>query len=217
MHSTQGPSSQWYAHNGDYSGAVKASIPVRAQARYPDNYTSASKPHAIAGEEGEFVEVEIPFEDIRALYLAYVRQTRISRLEQAEDAELEAELIGTRQTPAQPVSVPTLEDWGTLKRQQAAATQEEKRITQHWTRLYLRETDSYHFPHPGRIYVHSEQPWVLARVDETPVDGSVLFAVWNPVQGYGWQSGAGLKSQDEFRELYSLQYTGPGPETLPRP
>lgn len=93
MHSTKGPSGQWYAHNGDFSGPVKISIPVRSQAQYPYDHTSASTPHTLAGEQGTFVEVEIPFEDLRALYLAYVRRERISLLEQASDDDLEQMLL----------------------------------------------------------------------------------------------------------------------------
>jgi hypothetical protein len=102
MHSTRGPSGQEYGHNGDFSGAVKASIPVRPQASHPDNYTSASTPHVLAGGEMR-IEVEIPFEDIRALYLRYLTSKQISRLEQASDDELEQMLLGTpepRQAPA---------------------------------------------------------------------------------------------------------------------
>jgi hypothetical protein len=94
MHSTQGPSGQWYAHNGDFSGEVKITIPIRDQGPYPQSHTTASGPHQIAGEQGIFVQVEIPFEDIRALYLSHLRSQRIYRLEQSTDEELEQMLLG---------------------------------------------------------------------------------------------------------------------------
>lgn len=96
MHAHRGPSGQWYNHNGDFSGEVLASLRVHGQGLPPGDRASASIPHKAVGEDGEmgeFVEVRISFEDIRSLYLAYVRQNRISRLEQAENAELEAELL----------------------------------------------------------------------------------------------------------------------------
>jgi hypothetical protein len=194
MHSFTGPSGNHYFHNGDFSGGVKVEASAIADSQLG-------------------TMAEIPFEDIRALYLRYLRSERISRLEQAEDAELEAELLGTPQKPAQAPATPSVADWGVFKDK----VTEERRVIRHYTRFILRETQAYQFPHPGKIYVHCEQPWVLARVDELPVDGSVLFAVWNPVQGYGWQSGAGLRTQDEFRQMYSLQYTGRAPETIPQP
>lgn len=75
-HTFLGPSGATYSHNGDFSGGVcveKSEVPCR----YHDT------------------AVEIPFEDIRALYLAYVRSNLISRLEQAGDTELEAQLLGS--------------------------------------------------------------------------------------------------------------------------
>lgn len=107
MHSTQGPSGQWYTHNGDFSGPVKASIPVRPQAEYPDDYTSASTPHVLPGEELR-IEVEIPFKDIRALYLRYLTSKQISLLEQATDDERERMFLG-ESGPAAPS--PSLPAW----------------------------------------------------------------------------------------------------------
>jgi hypothetical protein len=103
MHSTKGPSGQWYAHNGDFSGEVKVSLPVRPQGDYGLNYPCASEPHQIAGQQGHFVEVEIPFADIRALYLRYLTSKQISRLEQASDDEREQMLLGIPE-PASPQS-----------------------------------------------------------------------------------------------------------------
>jgi hypothetical protein len=189
MHSTQGPSGQWYQHNGDFSGPI----------------VITDLDTAINNEYG-YPRIEIPFEDIRAIYLRYARSKMISELEQASDDDLEADWVGIAQEPRPTVfpkisPVPTPE---AQEREQAAR----------WTREFLRDSESYKWVRIGSIYIHSERPWVLARVEEVPVDGSVHFSVWNPLQGYDWQGGAGLKSQDSFMSLYPLKYTGPAPETL---
>jgi hypothetical protein len=156
---------------------------------------------AVADEHSSSL-VSIPFEDIRALYLEYTRSRLISELESASYDDLETDWVGLAQAPA-----PSL----------PAQVTDEKKQTAHWTREFLRDSESYKWVRVGSIYIHTENPWVLARVTGLPVDGSVPFSVWNPLQGYDWQDGAGLPSQEAFKDLYPLLYRGDSPEFLPRP
>lgn len=90
MHSTEAPSGQTYHHNGDFSGVVMADIPVRHQTRYPEkDHTRASCVIENEFTTHPYVEVEIPFEDVKYLVLAYLRSKAVSFLEQADDETLE--------------------------------------------------------------------------------------------------------------------------------
>lgn len=210
MHTTQGPSGQYYAHNGDFSGSVKAAIPVREQASYPhDDHACASQPHHLMGEEGLFVEVEIPFEDIRALYLRHVRSQMISRLENASDEELEASLTASQPpavTPARPARDTRPEPYS---RTWWAARQANGRMLVARAPQDLRTGDLK----VGGIHVHLEDVGVLARIDDLPASGAVLFSVWAADYPDEWQEGAGLASHAEFRQLYPTVYSGVDPVT----
>jgi hypothetical protein len=184
-HTLRGPSGATYAFNEDFSGGVSVEA-SEVPSRYHDT------------------AVEIPFADIRALYLEYARRKAISRLEQAEDGELEALLFPGPQTAAETVPDPALPGW----------VHEAQVMQKKWTRYILRQAVPYQFIRPGDTYVHVEQPWVLAHVDELAVDGSVRFAVWDATRGRSWNGGVGLKTHDDFQSLYPLKYTGPGPELV---
>ena len=75
-HTTEAAGGTVFVHNGDYSG------PVRIRARKGDVL-----------DDGRF-ELEIPFTDLRALVLDYLRQRMISGLESASDDTLEQVLTG---------------------------------------------------------------------------------------------------------------------------
>jgi hypothetical protein len=66
MHSFEAPSGTTYHHNGDFSGNI-----------------------VMDGEDRLGGDIEIPFEDIRALYLESLRRSKISALEQASADFLE--------------------------------------------------------------------------------------------------------------------------------
>ncbi len=94
MHSTSGPSGQTYHHNGDYSGSVKAFMPVRSQEGCKEGPDIACVSRPVKGidydnPEVEYVEVSIPFEDIRRLAMWYLMGKVTERLENANDDELE--------------------------------------------------------------------------------------------------------------------------------
>jgi hypothetical protein len=94
MHSTSAPSGQTYHHNGDYSGPVKMFLPVREQLHYPGEIARAGTPEKVPGAEGVFVEVEIPFEDMKALVMDHFRSVLISRLEDADTEAMERLFLG---------------------------------------------------------------------------------------------------------------------------
>lgn len=73
MHSFEAPSYITYHHNGDFSGSVVVTP--------PDTLS-----FGLITEGGG---IEIPFEDIRALYLESLRRRKITQLEQADFDELE--------------------------------------------------------------------------------------------------------------------------------
>ena len=73
-HTTETAGGTVFIHNGDYSG------PVQIRARKGEVL-----------EDGRF-ELEVPFTDLRALVLDYLRQRMISGLESASDDTLEAML-----------------------------------------------------------------------------------------------------------------------------
>lgn len=196
MPSTRGASGQWYAHNGDFSGAVKASIPVRPQTRYPDpDHTTASTSHGVMGEDGVFVEVEIPFDDIRTLYLRHLRSRKIRELEQASDDELEG-ILGLVPAPA-PKPVDTTPQWVDEAVHYQAAP------------FPGALTEATGDLTPGYTYVHVDGR-VLARFEG--FDGvSPLFSVFDTQQPYGWQEGAGLDTVEMFRTFYPYRWLGPAP------
>jgi hypothetical protein len=67
MHSFDAPSGATYFHNGDFSGDVELIL-------------------------NQDTTLGIPFEDIRALYLEYLKRSKISALEQASHDFLEEAL-----------------------------------------------------------------------------------------------------------------------------
>jgi hypothetical protein len=73
-HTTDTDGGTVFIHNGDYSGEVT----VRA-------------PKGMPLDDGRF-ELTVPFTDLRALVLDYLRQRMISGLESASDDTLEAML-----------------------------------------------------------------------------------------------------------------------------
>lgn len=98
MHSTQAPSGQHYHHNGDYSGAVKAYVPIRPQTRWPKKDVACAS-HPVKGidfenPDAEYVEVEIPFEDMKRLVIDSFRSRLISHLESSDDETLERLFLG---------------------------------------------------------------------------------------------------------------------------
>jgi hypothetical protein len=194
MHSTQGPSGQWYAHNGDYSGSVHVHIPVRDQTRYPDkDRTTASAVHNLPGEEGEFVQVQIPFEDIRALYLAHLRSAMISQLEQQDATQLEEELIGTHRIAAHPALRGLRDD-------------QLERLAE-----FARGLSSPKLREKG-VYKHKTGV-ALARIDRLTSGGHVRFSIWYLEKDTTeWISGSML-SPREFQDAYPDAYTGPVPVT----
>lgn len=70
MHSFDAPSGRSYFHNSDFDGDI-----------------------TFLGDSNSVTErpFDIPFEDIRALYLEYLRRSKISALEQASYDFLEGE------------------------------------------------------------------------------------------------------------------------------
>lgn len=94
VRTTDGPSGQEYHHNGDYSGVVTAYVPVREQTRYPDKtHACAGRPQGESSEGSEYVEVEIPFEDMKSIVFGYLGRKIVSFVESAEDDELEQILL----------------------------------------------------------------------------------------------------------------------------
>lgn len=79
---TTAPSGLTYHHNGDFSGRVRVEIPMGH--RSGDDFGVSS----IDNNE-RTVTVDVPFEDMKHLVLAYLRSETIGRLEQADDAALE--------------------------------------------------------------------------------------------------------------------------------
>jgi hypothetical protein len=79
MHSFNAPSGVTYHHNGDFSGSVILTEEEIMQFGLD------------GGGSGVGNGVYIPFEDIRALYLEYLRRSKISALEQASYDFLEGE------------------------------------------------------------------------------------------------------------------------------
>jgi len=73
-HTTETAGGTVFIHNGDYSG------PVQIRARKGEVL-----------EDGRF-ELEVPFADMRALVLGYLRQRMIAGIEDASDDTLEAML-----------------------------------------------------------------------------------------------------------------------------
>lgn len=73
MHSFPAPSGIVYLHNGDFSGSIL--IP-------DEEIQQFALQKAYGG-------LHIPFEDIRAIYLEYLRRSKISALEQASTDFLE--------------------------------------------------------------------------------------------------------------------------------
>ena len=90
MHSTTAPSGLTYHHNGSFSGVVKTEIPVREQTGYPDKDHACAREKFVrrGGQTQAYVEVEIPFADMKHLVLSYLRSEAIGFLEQADDAAL---------------------------------------------------------------------------------------------------------------------------------
>lgn len=78
-HTTKAAGGTVFTHNGDYSGEV--GITVYAP---PEELTDGPP-----FEHRAAWRVTVPFEDLRALVLGYLRDKRISKLEQAEGDELE--------------------------------------------------------------------------------------------------------------------------------
>lgn len=94
MHSTTGPSGLTYHHNGDYSGDVKVTIPLERHKTRPWGTTTTKFD---IDERIRQVTVDIPFEDMRWLVLRYLQSKLISRLEDANDDELEQLLLGFKE------------------------------------------------------------------------------------------------------------------------
>jgi hypothetical protein len=82
MHTTKGPGGTVFHHNGDYSGDVVIQF---------DAPTESGKGSYMQSPDGDLVNwrIEVPFADVRALVLGYLRDKRISELEDAGDGELE--------------------------------------------------------------------------------------------------------------------------------
>jgi hypothetical protein len=86
MHTTKGPEGTVFNHNGDYSGDVVIKI---------DAATGSDKGSYTQSPDGEMVQwrIEVPFADVRALVLGYLRDKRIGELEDVGDDELEGLLF----------------------------------------------------------------------------------------------------------------------------
>lgn len=82
MHSFNAPSGLTYHHNGDCSGGVRVEIPMGRRAAQDYGVPAIDN-------NARTVTVDIPFKDIRALYLNHLRNRRISMLENADDDALE--------------------------------------------------------------------------------------------------------------------------------
>ena len=182
MHSTQGPSGLCYAHNGDFSGDVKVTIPMR---RPGETYSwgTSSDIEVEINERDKTVTVDIPFEDIRALYLAYLRRNMISRVEQASDTELEAHLLGTA------TAADDLRELRDEQREKLDRLFSEERPAK------LRE---------GGIY-QQKGGKILARIDRLTTGNHVRFSLWYGavLEGSGeWTSG-NMTTRQDFQEQYS--------------
>lgn len=89
MHRTDGPSGQSYFHNGDFSG------PVRIDAATAQSEEEAEKKSGVVvipsdGKYGD-VEVFIPGKDILHLAAEYIRNRKVSAIEQMTTAQLLSE------------------------------------------------------------------------------------------------------------------------------
>lgn len=74
MHAFDSPTTQGvtYFHNGDFSGNVKILVPTDMADVEPVENT-------------DFIEIEVPFEDLKALVARYVRRRKIADFEREED------------------------------------------------------------------------------------------------------------------------------------
>jgi hypothetical protein len=177
-----GPSGKTYEFAGDLS-AVRA--------RTEQFYTSTT------------AEIEIPLEDIRALYLHALRQQEIAALGRASTDELEARFLNPRSAPE---VKPVLPGWTA----DALAAREIFRVQVTGIQDVKPKQPTVELT-VGGIYVHKENPGILAKITELPPAGHVLFSVWDADYPWAWSPGAGLPDHPQFRSLYRTVYPGPDP------
>lgn len=75
-------------HNGDYSGDVKIDVDK------PHERVTIYTPNFIGAPKEPQVQLTLPFDLIRAIYLSYARTEMIRRFENSTDNDLEDFFIG---------------------------------------------------------------------------------------------------------------------------
>lgn len=83
MHSFDAPSGATYHHNGDFSGFILVTV-------------SPSSVNSTWNHNNEMIEVELPFEDLKALVAKHVRNEKIHRIESGEGVVPDERVAVTR-------------------------------------------------------------------------------------------------------------------------